>query len=185
MRTTHEKGTESLRHRSRLLPAVIGVLCAVTIAAGLTVVSLLPGRLALWRPPAVATRRLAGAAPVLGTATGAVGDAGGATAAGVSRALAPVVSSAALGQSLGVLVTNLATGQVLYASNASAGFTPASTNKLATAVAALKVLGPAARLTTRVVTGAGSGAVVLVGGGDPTLAAGRPPAADYPQPATL
>jgi serine-type D-Ala-D-Ala carboxypeptidase/endopeptidase (penicillin-binding protein 4) len=27
--------------------------------------------------------------------------------------------------------------------------------------------------------------VVLVGGGDPTLAAGHPPAADYPQPATL
>src|SRR5262249_61850896 len=27
--------------------------------------------------------------------------------------------------------------------------------------------------------------IVLVGGGDPTLAAGRPPASDYPQPATL
>jgi D-alanyl-D-alanine carboxypeptidase/D-alanyl-D-alanine-endopeptidase (penicillin-binding protein 4) len=28
-------------------------------------------------------------------------------------------------------------------------------------------------------------AIVLAGGGDPTLAAGRPPASDYPQPATL
>ena len=174
-----------MRHRSRLLPAVIGVICAVTVVAGLTVVRLLPGRLALWRPPAVAARQLAGVDPVLGAATGTADAADGATAAGVSRALAPVVSSPAFGQSLGVLVTNLATGQVLYASNASAGFTPASTNKLATAVAALKVLGPGARLTTKVVTGTGSGSVVLVGGGDPTLAAGRPPAADYPQPATL
>jgi D-alanyl-D-alanine carboxypeptidase/D-alanyl-D-alanine-endopeptidase (penicillin-binding protein 4) len=173
-----------LRRRSRLLPALIGVLCLVTIVAGLTVVRLLPHRLTLWRPPAVAARPLAGAAPVLRAATGAVGDASGATAAGVSRALAPVVGSPAFGPSLGVLVTNLATGQVLYDSNASAGFTPASTNKLATAVAVLKVLGPAARLTTKVVAAAG-GSIVLVGGGDPTLAAGHPPATDYPQPATL
>jgi serine-type D-Ala-D-Ala carboxypeptidase/endopeptidase (penicillin-binding protein 4) len=179
------KGTDSLRHPSRLLTAAIGVLCVFTLAAGVTVVRLLPGRLALWRPPAVAARRLAGTAPVLGTATGTADASNGATAAGVSEALAPVMSSSALGPSVGVLVTNLATGQVLYDSNASAGFTPASTNKLATAVAALKVLGPAARLTTKVVTGASSGSIVLVGGGDPTLAAGRPPAADYPQPATL
>ena len=30
-----------------------------------------------------------------------------------------------------------------------------------------------------------AGSIVLVGGGDPTLAAGSPPASDYPQPATL
>jgi len=36
-----------------------------------------------------------------------------------------------------------------------------------------------------VVTGANSRSIVLVGGGDPTLAARQPPAADYPQPATL
>ncbi len=171
--------------RSRLLPGVIGVLCAVTIAAGLIVARQLPRRLVLWRPAAVASRRPAGATPVLNPATGEADASGGATAAGVSQALAPVLSSPAFGQSLGVLVTNLATGQVLYASDADAGFTPASTNKLATAVAALHVLGPAARLATKVVTGAGSGSVVLVGGGDPTLAAGHLPAADYPQPATL
>src|SRR6185437_14944671 len=48
----------------------------------------------------------------------------------------------------------------------------------------LSVLGPAARFTTRVAAGP-AGSIVLVGGGDPTLAAGRPPAGDYPQPATL
>jgi D-alanyl-D-alanine carboxypeptidase/D-alanyl-D-alanine-endopeptidase (penicillin-binding protein 4) len=35
------------------------------------------------------------------------------------------------------------------------------------------------------VAGPGHGPIVLVGGGDPTLAAGSPPASDYPQPATL
>ncbi|HEY9241172.1 MAG TPA: D-alanyl-D-alanine carboxypeptidase/D-alanyl-D-alanine-endopeptidase, partial [Streptosporangiaceae bacterium] len=62
---------------------------------------------------------------------------------------------------------------------------PASTAKLTTAVAALDTLGPDARFTTRVTTGATPGSIILVGGGDPTLAAARPPASDYPQPATL
>ena len=62
---------------------------------------------------------------------------------------------------------------------------PRSTAKLASAVAALTVLGPAARFTTRVVAGATGGSIVLVGGGDPTLTAGPPPASDFPQPATL
>jgi D-alanyl-D-alanine carboxypeptidase/D-alanyl-D-alanine-endopeptidase (penicillin-binding protein 4) len=174
-----------LRHRSRLLPAAMGVLCAFTIVAGLAVVRLLPHRLALWRPPSIAASRLASEAPVLGPASGVAASEQSATPAGVGRALAPVVASPAFGPSLGVLVTSLATGQVLYASNANSGFTPASTNKLATAAAALRVLGPAARLTTRVVLGARTGSIVLVGGGDPTLAAGPPPATEYPQPATL
>jgi D-alanyl-D-alanine carboxypeptidase/D-alanyl-D-alanine-endopeptidase (penicillin-binding protein 4) len=173
-----------LRRRSRLLPAAIGVLCVFTLVAGLTVARLLPHRLALWRPPSIAAGRLA-PAPVLDPATGVAAGGEGVTPAGVSRALAPVVTSSAFGPALGVLVTSLATGQVLYASNATSGFTPASTNKLATAAAVLKVLGPAARLTTRAVLGAGTGSVVLVGGGDPTLAAGPSSAAEYPQPATL
>jgi len=173
------------RGRSRLLPAVIGVLCAFTIVAGLIVAGLLPHRLALWRPPSIAASRLTSPAPVLRPASGVAPGAQEVTAAGVSQALAPVVSSSAFGSSFGVLVTSLATGQVLYASNASSGFTPASTNKLATAAAALRVLGPAARLTTKVVQGAATGSIVLVGGGDPTLAAGPPPPTDYPQPATL
>lgn len=144
-----------LRRRSRLLPAAIGVLCVFTLVAGLTVARLLPHRLALWRPPSIAAARLAIQGPVLDPASGAASGAESVTPAGVSRALAPVVTSSAFGPSLGVLVTSLATGQVLYASNANSGFTPASTNKLATAAAVLKVLGPTARLTTRVVLGAG------------------------------
>ena len=122
---------------------------------------------------------------MLGAATGAVLGSAAATPAGVARALGPVVSSPLFGPHIGVVVTDMATGQVLYSSNASAGFAPASTNKLATAVAALQVLGSAATFRTTVVTGSGASSIVLVGGGDPTLAAGTPPASDYPQPATL
>jgi D-alanyl-D-alanine carboxypeptidase len=170
--------------RRRLARTGIALLCVFTIAAGLTVARLLPRRLALWRPPGIASSRLAGSTQVLGSA-GLPTSAAGATAAGVARAITPVISSAVFGHRLGVLVTDLASGRALYASNATSGYAPASTTKLATSVAALQTLGPNARFATTVVAGAGSNSIVLVGGGDPTLAAGPPPASDYPQPATL
>jgi D-alanyl-D-alanine carboxypeptidase/D-alanyl-D-alanine-endopeptidase (penicillin-binding protein 4) len=90
---------------------------------------------------------------------------------------------AATGPGVGVEVADAATGQVLYSANASALATPASTTKLVTAVASLAVLGPDARFTTTVrQTG---DTVVLVGGGDPTLAVNEYPSSDYPRPATL
>jgi serine-type D-Ala-D-Ala carboxypeptidase/endopeptidase (penicillin-binding protein 4) len=160
------------------------MLSVFTIAAGTAVVHLLPAREALWRLPTVAARRPSGSGTVLGTAGDeAAGQA--ATSAGVSAALSGLLNSAALGPHVGAEVADLSSGQVLFSSQAGAGFTPASTTKLATAVAALDVLGPAARLTTRVVTGSSASSVVLVGGGDPTLAAGSFPASAYPQPATL
>jgi serine-type D-Ala-D-Ala carboxypeptidase/endopeptidase (penicillin-binding protein 4) len=165
--------------------AFIAVLCAFTIAAGVTVSRLLPARLALWQAPRIAAGKVLASGQVLAAATGSASGPAAATAAGVGRAIAPVVSSPVFGPQLGVLVTDLATGQVLYSRDAAAGFAPASTNKLATSIAALQVLGPSARFRTAVVTGASGSSVVLVGGGDPTLAAGPPPAADYPQPATL
>jgi D-alanyl-D-alanine carboxypeptidase/D-alanyl-D-alanine-endopeptidase (penicillin-binding protein 4) len=174
-----------LRRHRRLIPAALALLCVFTLGAGVTVVRLLPGRLALWQPPRVATAKLAGASQVLGTASGQPQGSAGVTAAGLTRAIGPMVSSPLFGPQLGVLVTNLATGQVLYSRDASAGFAPASTTKLATATAALTELGPSATFSTKVVTGASAPDIVLVGGGDPTLAAGNPPATDYPQPATL
>jgi D-alanyl-D-alanine carboxypeptidase/D-alanyl-D-alanine-endopeptidase (penicillin-binding protein 4) len=47
---------------------------------------------------------------------------------------------------------------------------PASTTKLVTAATVLAARGPAYRLITRVVAGAKPGEVVIIGGGDPTLA---------------
>jgi serine-type D-Ala-D-Ala carboxypeptidase/endopeptidase (penicillin-binding protein 4) len=174
-----------LRRVSRLTLAAVALLCVFTIAAGITVARMLPPRLALWQGPGIAQRGLVDSPQVLGVASGAVAGSAAATSAGVSRALAPIVGSGVFGPQLGVLVTDLTTGQVLYSRDAGSGFAPASTNKLATAIAALQVLGPAARFSTTVVTGSTPSSIVLVGGGDPTLAAGNPPATDYPQPATL
>jgi D-alanyl-D-alanine carboxypeptidase/D-alanyl-D-alanine-endopeptidase (penicillin-binding protein 4) len=161
------------------------VLCAFTIAAGVTVSRLLPARLALWQTPRIAAAGMPGSSGALAAANGTVSSHAAATAAGVARAIGQVADSPVFGPQLGVLVTNLATDRVLYARNATSGFAPASTNKLATAIAALQVLGPSATFRTTVVAGHTDSAIVLVGGGDPTLAAGAPPAADYPQPATL
>jgi len=83
------------------------------------------------------------------------------------------------------LVADPATGRVLLSQDGTRLATPASTAKLVTSAAALAVLGPRATFTTRVVQGATPDRVVLVGGGDPTLAVNRFPAGDYPQPATL
>jgi len=166
------------------MPAAIAVLCVFTLAAGVTVSKLLPRRLALWQPPGIAASRLARSAPVL-TSAGPASRAARATAAGVARAITPLVGAPVFGPRLGVLVTDLASGQVLYATSAAAGYAPASTTKLATSVAALHALGPNARFATTVVAGAAANSIILVGGGDPTLAAGPPPATDYPQPATL
>jgi D-alanyl-D-alanine carboxypeptidase len=173
-----------LRRRSRLAPTAVALLCVFTLAAGVTVARLLPRRLALWLPPGIAASHLAGAAQVLGSASLASAKAS-ATPAGVTRAIAPAITSPVFGHRLGVLVTDLASGRVLYAMNATSGFTPASTTKLATSIAAMRALGPSARFTTKVVAGPTANSIVLVGGGDPTLAAGPPPAVDYPQPATL
>ena len=103
-------------------------------------------------------------------------------AAGSTDAAAPVPDPAALAAALGgglsapalgqvtASVVDVATGRSLYASGPDVAQTPASTNKIATATAALTLLGPQHRFTTRVVTAAG-GRIVLVGGGDPTLTA--------------
>lgn len=160
----------------------LAMLNVCTLGAGVAVAGLLPARLALWNIPRVATAPVAPPGQVL---SGAQPSGAMPTSAGLAAALTPMLASPALGSQVGGVVTDPASGAVLWSSNASSPAKPASTAKLTTAVAALTVLGPDARFTTRVVAGATPGSVVLVGGGDPTLAAGPPPASDYPQPATL
>jgi D-alanyl-D-alanine carboxypeptidase/D-alanyl-D-alanine-endopeptidase (penicillin-binding protein 4) len=82
-----------------------------------------------------------------------------------------LVADARVGPSVGVLVADQATGDVLAVNDPDTPRTPASTAKLVTAVAALSTLGPDSKLETRVVRD-GVGGVVLVGGGDMMLAAG-------------
>jgi D-alanyl-D-alanine carboxypeptidase/D-alanyl-D-alanine-endopeptidase (penicillin-binding protein 4) len=94
------------------------------------------------------------------------------TADGLRAALATVLQDRRLGAHVSFAVRDLNTGALLYGSNATSPTTPASTLKLATATALLAVRGPDYRITTRVVAGSHPGEVVLVGAGDPTLAAG-------------
>ncbi|MGC9442168.1 D-alanyl-D-alanine carboxypeptidase/D-alanyl-D-alanine endopeptidase [Streptomyces sp. WG5] len=107
-----------------------------------------------------------------GTAGGAPDgvDAGpGGTA--LADALGPLLDDPALGTRRAASVVDLTTGERLYGLDADTPLTPASTTKIATAVAALTALGPDHRLTTRTALEADTGELVLVGGGDPTLTA--------------
>ena len=92
--------------------------------------------------------------------------------AALSARLDPLMSAYGLGRVSTGAVVDVRTGKVLYDRGDGSATTPASTTKLATAVAALGMLGPGDRLTTSVVS-AGRGRIVLVGGGDPTLELGK------------
>jgi serine-type D-Ala-D-Ala carboxypeptidase/endopeptidase (penicillin-binding protein 4) len=162
--------------------ATLAMLNVFTLGAGVAVAGLLPARLALWQVPRVARAAIESPGPVLPPA-GPHGPAP--SRKRLAALLAPLLASRPLGKHAGAVVTDLGTGTVLFSQNAGTAFVPASNAKLLTAVAALSTLGPSARFTTRVVAGARPGQLTLVGGGDPTLAAGPPPRADYPRPATL
>jgi serine-type D-Ala-D-Ala carboxypeptidase/endopeptidase (penicillin-binding protein 4) len=160
----------------------LAMISAFTLAAGIAVIRMLPPRLAALRVPSVT------AGPVTGPGT-VLPDGAGAgllpTASGLRSALAGPLSAAALGPQVSALVADPVTGQVLLSQNGARFATPASTAKLATALASLAALGSGARFTTRVVSGTGPDTIILVGGGDPTLAVNPFPARDYPAPATL
>jgi serine-type D-Ala-D-Ala carboxypeptidase/endopeptidase (penicillin-binding protein 4) len=169
--------------RTRIAALVtLALINVFTIAAGLAVVHLLPPRLAALRVPSVAPVPPVGAGTVLadGTEAGPLPTSGG-----LRAALAGPLSAAALGPQVSAVVADPVTGQVLLSVHGAQPATPASTTKLATALASLALLGAGARFTTRVTAGATPGSVVLVGGGDPTLAVNPFPVRDYPRPAAL
>lgn len=75
-----------------------------------------------------------------------------------------------LGERVSAEVVDLASGSSLFRHRADSATIPASTVKLVTAVTVLAVRDPLERIATTAVAGAQPGEVVLVGGGDPTLA---------------
>jgi D-alanyl-D-alanine carboxypeptidase/D-alanyl-D-alanine-endopeptidase (penicillin-binding protein 4) len=171
----------------------LAMLNVFTLAAAAVVAHMLPPRLARLKIPVAATVPVVTAAPVLAAALPPGGDAASTdqndsaarmpTQAGLSGLIASSLPASAAGPDAGIMITDAVTGKVLYSQNGYAPAAPASTNKVVTAVAALAVLGPQARFTTSVkLVPAG---IVLVGGGDPTLAVNSYPPSDYPQPATL
>ena len=104
------------------------------------------------------------------------------TAAGVARALAGPLADPGLGAAPHVEVIDARTGRVLLDRLGTVPTIPASTEKLLTAAAALTVLGPRTRFTTRAMTAGAD--LFLVGGGDPTLST-QPVATGYPTVADL
>lgn len=110
------------------------------------------------------------------------------TTAGLTKALAPLLADPAFaGDTISLVVADPLTGSVLFDSHGADPVLPASTAKLAVAIAAIEVLGAEHRFTTQAVL-SGTDQVVLVGGGDPTLAGPKAVgAADpgFPAPARL
>jgi serine-type D-Ala-D-Ala carboxypeptidase/endopeptidase (penicillin-binding protein 4) len=169
--------------RTRIAALVtLAMINVVTLAAGVAVARMLPPRLAALRVPTVAVSPVENAHAVLGSGTP---DRPLPTTGGLRNALAGPLSAAVLGPQVSALVADPVTGRVLLSEHGARPMTPASTTKLATSLAALAVLGDGARFTTRVVRGAAPGSIILVGGGDPTLAVNPFPAGNYPRPATL
>jgi serine-type D-Ala-D-Ala carboxypeptidase/endopeptidase (penicillin-binding protein 4) len=105
------------------------------------------------------------------------------TAEGLSTTLKQLLADPGLGTHVAAAVHDGVTGQSLFASDGDAPSTPASTAKLITATTVLTVRDPASRIKTRAVAGTGPGDVVLIGAGDPTLAAGK--TGTYPDAAKL
>ncbi|MGW2710905.1 D-alanyl-D-alanine carboxypeptidase/D-alanyl-D-alanine endopeptidase [Streptomyces sp. NPDC001356] len=128
-----------------------------------------PGRTAgAPRPAPSAAAVLTG----LGGTTGTVGTRKTSPdAKALADALGPLLDVPALGGSHAAAVVDVTTGERLYGADAGKALTPASTTKIATAVAALSALGPDHRLTTRTALEPDTRELVLVGGGDPTLTA--------------
>ncbi|MEU2613298.1 D-alanyl-D-alanine carboxypeptidase/D-alanyl-D-alanine-endopeptidase [Micromonospora sp. NPDC007271] len=158
------------RRRLRLVAVLSVVLIVVLAGVGLVVVR--PGPVAGWLGGEAAPKASAQPSEPDPPAVLAGADANAPlpTPEGVRAALEPLVRAAALGDRVNVSVADVATGQELYGRGQDDPTVPASVTKLATGVAALAARGPAYRIPTRAVAGAAPGEVVLVGGGDPSLA---------------
>lgn len=83
--------------------------------------------------------------------------------------IATAAAQPLLGTFLGSVV-NATTGEVLFDRSATTGAAPANVQQLLSAATAIKILGSGAQFSTRVVDGTSEGTIVLVGGGDATLA---------------
>ena len=94
------------------------------------------------------------------------------------------MSASGLEEGLSGYVVDGVTGRTLFERGADTPVTPASTTKIATAVAVLNAVGPDHVLRTEVYLDPEENRVVLRGGGDATLTVTADPAA-YPQVATL
>lgn len=177
------------QRRFRLRRGSVTILLATLLVLSLVTAGLLvlrPGPVDRWLAVRVATPSWRPAPaevsppPVLAEVTT---NAPMPTPDGVRTAIDALVRESDLGDRMHVSVLDLVTGAELYDKEGATATVPASTTKLVTAAAVLATRGAAYRIPTRAVAGKTPGEVVLVGGGDPTLAAGKEGA--YPGAARL
>ena len=147
---------------------VLGVVVLVGLGAGLVVLRPAAlfgprhaGTATVATPPEPAPSPVLAAAPTDGPVP---------SPDSVAAALSGPLADSRLGGHVGIQVVDATTGQKLFGRDETDAAVPASTMKLVTTTAVLATLGPAAQLRTRAVAGTNPGEVVLVGGGDPTLA---------------
>jgi serine-type D-Ala-D-Ala carboxypeptidase/endopeptidase (penicillin-binding protein 4) len=87
----------------------------------------------------------------------------------MAERVAKLATSTDMGKAAGTIIMDAETGTVLYDDEAQTSHIPASTNKLATAVGALRLIGANTRIATKVTKAPDSSDVYIVGGGDPLL----------------
>ncbi|MEV0607581.1 D-alanyl-D-alanine carboxypeptidase/D-alanyl-D-alanine-endopeptidase [Polymorphospora rubra] len=153
-----------------MVAALASVLVLAVAVAGLAVVR--PGPVAGWLGGAGGGAPTADPPDPVPSAVldGATANAPMPTREGVQAAIDPLVDPQKLGDRVNISVLDIATGEVLYERGPDALTVPASTTKLVTGLTVLAARGPSYRIPTRAVAGEQPGEVVLVGGGDPTLA---------------
>ena len=159
----------------------------VTLAAGAVLAGLVSGAQAV--PPSsqsdTASQSDTTASAALAVLPPATTEGAAPTAAGVQKALQPVLRDPSLGKHYGAYVYDASRGKAVYSVGNAKPFVPASTMKLLTTVAALETLGPDHWFTTKTVLAA-NGTLILVGGGDPLLTIKRSSdPLDFPPRATL
>lgn len=159
---------------------VAGALVAVLVVGGVgygvaDAYDRVPGALTLAPPPPAPspfpTPPAAVPPPELDVAATAATDAPVPDAAAVQADVDAAVVHPWMGTSVGVVVADQLTGEVLATSSPEVLREPASTAKILTAVAAVRALGGGTTVETAVVQ-EGSGRITLVAGGDVMLAAG-------------
>ena len=158
----------------------VGIILTLTAAlaggyVAADIFDVIPGHLTLEPiPPAAAPfPTIPGAvpaAPVSAIMPGLSPDAAIPPAANVQALVNTLLADARMGPHVGVLVVDQLTGEVLGQSEEWSNFTPASTQKLLTGVAAFYELDPASRLAT--VVKQDGNRLILVGGGDMLLSPG-------------
>lgn len=124
--------------------------------------------------PRTSPRPAPSAASVLAGLGGSASTVPAPSGKALASVLDPLLGNPVLGAVRTAVVVDVATGKRLYGKGADQVQTPASTTKIATAVAALTAPGPDHRIRTRTVLEPDTKEVVLVGGGDPTLTARKP-----------